>query len=157
MMSPPQPDVEDLVSPETPNAWIFYDYGLLEDILVPGNDLPSLDPSPPIWSSPSLPCSTPLRFFFSKLRESNQSLQEKINELKTEKNELREEKQRLKTEKDNLKRQVKALGSEPGFVPQAHAIATPFSYPKPSCWLQAVALGWLPRSFHVAILASCCC
>ncbi|KAK8708117.1 hypothetical protein V6N13_059164 [Hibiscus sabdariffa] len=182
-MSPPQPDAEDLVSPETPNAWIFYDYGLLEDILVPGNDLPSLDPSPPIWSSPSLPCSTPLSVEFTesfgnpdhlnetgsrkrflelasildpgrsskmdkavilvdavrmvtqlqeeaqKLRESNQSLQEKINELKAEKNELREEKQRLKTEKDTLERQVKALGSQPGFVSQAPAIATPFSTP----------------------------
>ncbi|KAE8707496.1 DNA binding protein, putative isoform 2 [Hibiscus syriacus] len=52
-MSRRQPAAEDLVSPENPNAWIFEDYGLLEDIPVPGGHLPSLDPS--------LPCSTPLR------------------------------------------------------------------------------------------------
>ncbi|XWS15632.1 hypothetical protein CRYUN_Cryun34aG0018000 [Craigia yunnanensis] len=53
-----------------------------------------------------------------KLRESNESLQEKINELK-----------RLKTEKEkeNLERQVKALGSQPGFLPHPPAIPTPFS------------------------------
>ncbi|PPS09282.1 hypothetical protein GOBAR_AA11360 [Gossypium barbadense] len=240
MISRRQPGAEDLVSSVNPNAWIFDDYGLLEDIPVPGGDLPSLDPSAPIWSSPSLTCSTPLRFLFSpfffiayelrndmefitsckphvsveftesfgnsdnlnetgsrkrmrsgsssasgskacrekmrrdklndrhvlflelgsilepgrsskvdkavilvdaarmvtqlrdeaqKLRESNESLQEKINELKAEKNELRDEKQRLKTEKDNLERQGKALGSQPGFIPQAPAIPTPFSTP----------------------------
>ncbi|XP_052884255.1 transcription factor ILR3-like isoform X2 [Gossypium arboreum] len=183
MISRRQPGAEDLVSSDNPNAWIFDDYGLLEDIPVPGGDLPSLDPSAPIWSSPSLTCSTPLSVEFTesfgnsdslnetgsrkrflelgsilepgrsskvdkavilvdaarmvtqlrdeaqKLRESNESLQEKINELKAEKNELRDEKQRLKTEKDNLERQVKALGSQPGFVPQAPAIPTPFSTP----------------------------
>ena len=30
--------------------WVF-DYGLIEDIAVPGGDLPSLDPPPPLWSS----------------------------------------------------------------------------------------------------------
>ncbi|MBA0745640.1 hypothetical protein Gogos_008211, partial [Gossypium gossypioides] len=210
MISRRQPGAEDLVSSDNPNAWIFDDYGLLEDIPVPGGDLPSLDPSAPIWSSPSLTCSTPLSVEFTesfgnsdnlnetgsrkrlrsgsssasgskacrekmrrdklndrhvllslflslqpnllplifavilvdaarmvtqlrdeaqKLRESNESLQEKINELKAEKNELRDEKQRLKTEKDNLERQVKALGSQPGFIPQAPAIPTPFSTP----------------------------
>lgn len=209
MISRRQPGAEDLVSSDNPNAWIFDDYGLLEDIPVPGGDLPSLDPSAPIWSSPSLTCSAPLSVEFTesfgnsdnlnetgsrkrmrsgsssasgskacrekmrrdklndrflelgsilepgrsskvdkavilvdaarmvtqlrdeaqKLRESNESLQEKINELKAEKNELRDEKQRLKTEKDNLERQGKALGSQPGFIPQAPAIPTPFSTP----------------------------
>ncbi|XVF87642.1 hypothetical protein PTKIN_Ptkin18bG0136600 [Pterospermum kingtungense] len=57
-----QPNEEDLVSSENnTNAWIFDDYGLLEDIPVPGCDLPSLDPSGPIWSSHSLTCPTALR------------------------------------------------------------------------------------------------
>ncbi|KAJ4703277.1 transcription factor ILR3-like [Melia azedarach] len=38
-------------SPENPN-WIF-DYGLLEDIGVPGGELPSLDPPEGLWSSSS--------------------------------------------------------------------------------------------------------
>ena len=46
-----------------------------------------------------------------------------------EKNELRDEKQRLKTEKENLERQVKALGSQPGFLPHPPAIPTPYSTP----------------------------
>ncbi|EOY28539.1 Basic helix-loop-helix DNA-binding superfamily protein, putative isoform 1 [Theobroma cacao] len=242
-----QPNGEDLVSSENPSGWIFDDYGLLEDIPVPGGDLPSLDPAAPIWSSQSLTCSTPplsvefnesfgnsdslnetgfrkrytatqpLTFFYcfpllcfrnavsalasapiycfrarsgscsasgskacrekmrrdrlndrhvlflelgsildpgrplkvdkavilvdavrmvtqlrdeaQKLRESNESLQEKINELKAEKNELRDEKQRLKTEKENLEQQVKALGTQPGFLPHPPAIPTPFSTP----------------------------
>ncbi|XP_017978791.1 PREDICTED: transcription factor ILR3 [Theobroma cacao] len=205
-----QPNGEDLVSSENPSGWIFDDYGLLEDIPVPGGDLPSLDPAAPIWSSQSLPCSTPplsvefnesfgnsdslnetgfrkrarsgscsasgskacrekmrrdrlndrflelgsildpgrplkvdkavilvdavrmvtqLRDEAQKLRESNESLQEKINELKAEKNELRDEKQRLKTEKENLEQQVKALGTQPGFLPHPPAIPTPFSTP----------------------------
>ncbi|EOY28540.1 DNA binding protein, putative isoform 2 [Theobroma cacao] len=184
-----QPNGEDLVSSENPSGWIFDDYGLLEDIPVPGGDLPSLDPAAPIWSSQSLTCSTPplrarsgscsasgskacrekmrrdrlndrflelgsildpgrplkvdkavilvdavrmvtqLRDEAQKLRESNESLQEKINELKAEKNELRDEKQRLKTEKENLEQQVKALGTQPGFLPHPPAIPTPFSTP----------------------------
>ncbi|XWS19476.1 hypothetical protein CRYUN_Cryun31cG0019500 [Craigia yunnanensis] len=204
-----QPNGEDLVSSENANAWIFDDYGLLEDIPVPGGGFPSLDPSGPIWSAHSLTCSTPLSVEFNesfgnsdnhnetgsrkqvrsgscgasgskacrekmrrdklndrflelgsildpgrpskvdkavilvdavrvvsqlrdeaqKLRESNESLQEKINELKAEKNELRDEKQRLKTEKENLERQVKALGSQPGFLPHPPVIPTPFSTP----------------------------
>ncbi|GMI91487.1 basic Helix-Loop-Helix 105, iaa-leucine resistant3 [Hibiscus trionum] len=203
MISRRQPGAEVLVSPENTNEWIFDDYGLLEDIPVPGGDLPSLEPSAPIWSSTPLSveftdsfgnsdnlnetgsrkrmrsgsCSasgskacrekmrrdklndrflelgsildpgrsskmdkavilvdavrvvTQLRDEARKLRESNESLQEKINELKAEKNELRDEKQRLKTEKDNLERQVKTLGSQQGFVPQAPVIPTPFSTP----------------------------
>ncbi|KAE8659749.1 Transcription factor ILR3 [Hibiscus syriacus] len=197
MMSRRQQPAEDLVSLENSNEWVFDEYGLLENIPVPGGDLHSLDPSAPIWSSNPLSveftdlfgnsdnlnetgsrkrmrsgyCSasgskacrekmrrdklndrhfypgrsskmdkavilvdalrmvTQLRDEAQKLRESNESLQEKINELKAEKNELRNEKQRLKTEKDALERQVKALGSRPGFAPQAPAIPTPFSTP----------------------------
>ncbi|XP_021894443.1 transcription factor bHLH115-like [Carica papaya] len=40
-----------MVSPENPN-WVF-DYALLEDISVPGGDLPSLDPPGVLWSSHS--------------------------------------------------------------------------------------------------------
>ncbi|XVF87641.1 hypothetical protein PTKIN_Ptkin18bG0136600 [Pterospermum kingtungense] len=62
-----QPNEEDLVSSENnTNAWIFDDYGLLEDIPVPGCDLPSLDPSGPIWSSHSLTCPTALSVEFSE-------------------------------------------------------------------------------------------
>ncbi|EEF43955.1 transcription factor ILR3 [Ricinus communis] len=39
-----------MVSPSDNANWAF-DYGLIEDIPVPGGDLPSLDP---LWSSPSL-------------------------------------------------------------------------------------------------------
>ncbi|KAK9028676.1 hypothetical protein V6N11_025826 [Hibiscus sabdariffa] len=106
MMSPPQPDVEDLVSPETPNAWIFY-------------DVPVLNLLNPLGIQTIL---------MKQALENGIQLHNRYLFI-TEKNELREEKQRLKTEKDNLKWQVKALGSEPGFVPQAHAIATPFSTP----------------------------
>ncbi|XVE87866.1 hypothetical protein DITRI_Ditri19aG0022700 [Diplodiscus trichospermus] len=207
-MTSGQPNGEDLVSSENSNTWIFDDYSLLEDIPVPGGDLPSLDPSAPIWSSHSLTCSNPLSAEFNesfgnsdnlnetgsrnrvrsgtcsasgskacrekmrrdrlndrllelgsildpgrppkvdkavilvdavrmvtqlrdkaqKLRESNESLQEKITELKAEKNELRDEKQRLKTEKENLERQVKALGSQPGFLPHP-PIPTPYTTP----------------------------
>ncbi|XVF25962.1 hypothetical protein REPUB_Repub13aG0259100 [Reevesia pubescens] len=72
---------------------------------------------------------TQLRDEAQKLRESNESLQEKIHELKAEKNELRDEKQRLKIEKENLERQVKALGTQPGFLSHPPAIPTPFSTP----------------------------
>ncbi|OMO76683.1 hypothetical protein CCACVL1_15491 [Corchorus capsularis] len=72
---------------------------------------------------------TQLRDEAQKLKESNETLQEKINELKAEKNELRDEKQRLKTEKENLERQVKTMGSQPGFLPHPPAIRTPFSTP----------------------------
>ncbi|KAI4299236.1 hypothetical protein L6164_032714 [Bauhinia variegata] len=64
-----------------------------------------------------------------KLKESNENLQEKINELKAEKNELRDEKLRLKVEKDNLEQQVKALSSQPGFLPHPPTIAVPFPAP----------------------------
>ncbi|GMJ14622.1 basic Helix-Loop-Helix 105, iaa-leucine resistant3 [Hibiscus trionum] len=204
MISRQQPNGAELVSSENPNAWMLDDYGLLDDITVPGGDLPSLHPSPPIWSSNSLTCAefnesfgnsdnfietgsrkrvrsgtcsaagskacrekmrrdrlndrflelgsildpgrppkvdkalilvdavrmvTHLRDEALKLKESNESLQEKINELKAEKNELRDEKQRLKAEKENLERQVKALGSHPGFPSHLPAIPSPFTTP----------------------------
>ncbi|GMI72767.1 basic Helix-Loop-Helix 105, iaa-leucine resistant3 [Hibiscus trionum] len=200
-MSRQQPIGAELVSSENPNSWMFDDYGLLDDITVSGDDLLSLDPSAPVWSSnplsakfnesfgnsdnlietgsrkrvrsgtctvtgskacrekmrrdrlnerflelgsildPGRPVKvdkalvlvdaarmvTHLRDEAQKLKESNESLQEKINELKAEKNELRDEKQRLKVDKENLERQVKAMGSHPGFLPHPPAIRTPFT------------------------------
>ncbi|KAJ7946849.1 transcription factor ILR3 [Quillaja saponaria] len=70
-----------------------------------------------------------LRDEAQKLKESSENLQERINELKTEKNELRDEKQRLKSEKDNLEHQVKALNSQPSFLPHPSAVPVPFSVP----------------------------
>ncbi|XP_054791513.1 transcription factor ILR3-like isoform X2 [Prosopis cineraria] len=66
-----------------------------------------------------------------KLRESNENLQKKINELKAEKNELRDEKQQLKLEKDNIERQVKALNSQPSFLPHPPTLTAPFPTPGP--------------------------
>ncbi|KAK8483101.1 hypothetical protein V6N13_037609 [Hibiscus sabdariffa] len=51
MISRQQPNGVELVSSENPNTWMFDDYSLLYDITVSGGDLPSLDPSAPIWSS----------------------------------------------------------------------------------------------------------
>lgn len=70
-----------------------------------------------------------LRGEAQQLKDSNGDLQEKINELKAEKNELRDEKQRLKTEKENIERQIKALNTQPGFLPHPAAIPGPFSAP----------------------------
>ncbi|OAY26046.1 transcription factor ILR3 [Manihot esculenta] len=39
-------------SPNDNSNWVF-DYSLIEDVTVPGGDLPSLDPSGGLWSSPS--------------------------------------------------------------------------------------------------------
>ncbi|KAL4628591.1 hypothetical protein ACB092_05G250800 [Castanea dentata] len=72
---------------------------------------------------------TQLRDEAQKLKESKVDLQEKINELKAEKNELRDEKQRLKVEKENLEKNVKALSTQPGFLPHPPAIPAPFSAP----------------------------
>ncbi|CAN6552860.1 unnamed protein product [Malus baccata var. baccata] len=72
---------------------------------------------------------TQLRGEAQQLKESSANLQETINELKAEKNELRDEKQRLKAEKENIERQIKALGTQPSFLPHPAAIPTPFSAP----------------------------
>ncbi|KAL2342001.1 hypothetical protein Fmac_009941 [Flemingia macrophylla] len=58
-----------------------------------------------------------LREEAQKLRDSTRILQDKINELKAEKNELRDEKQRLKAEKDNIEQKLKALSSQPSYLP----------------------------------------
>ncbi|KAM1033402.1 hypothetical protein TB2_036389 [Malus domestica] len=167
--------------PQNPN-WVF-DYGVIEDILVPGGELPSLDPAGFSWpdhsfAGPTAPSTefddsfgnpgsmketglrkrfaelssilepgrppktdkvailgdavrmvTQLRGEAQQLKESSANLQETINELKAEKNELRDEKQRLKAEKDNIERQIKALGTQPSFLPHPAAIPTPFSAP----------------------------
>ncbi|KAJ0044402.1 hypothetical protein Pint_04306 [Pistacia integerrima] len=63
---------------------------------------------------------TQLRGEAQKLKDSNSSLQEKIKELKAslaEKNELRDEKQRLKAEKEKLEQQLKAMNTQPSFLP----------------------------------------
>ncbi|GMY37081.1 transcription factor ILR3-like isoform X2 [Fagus crenata] len=70
---------------------------------------------------------TQLRDEAQKLKESKKIMQEKINELKAEKNELRDEKQRLKEEKENLEQHVKALNTQPGFLPHPPTIPAPFS------------------------------
>ncbi|XP_068323072.1 transcription factor ILR3-like [Pyrus communis] len=72
---------------------------------------------------------TQLRGEAQQLKESSANLQETVNELKAEKNELRDEKQRLKAEKENIERQMKALGTQPSFLPHPAAIPTPFSAP----------------------------
>ncbi|GKV19228.1 hypothetical protein SLEP1_g29516 [Rubroshorea leprosula] len=54
-----QLDGEFMGSPESPTTWVFDDYGLLEDVAVPGGDLPSLEAPGALWSSHSLACSTP--------------------------------------------------------------------------------------------------
>ncbi|KAB2601065.1 transcription factor ILR3-like [Pyrus ussuriensis x Pyrus communis] len=72
---------------------------------------------------------TQLRGEAQQLEESRANLQETVNELKAEKNELRDEKQRLKAEKENIERQMKALGTQPSFLPHPAAIPTPFSAP----------------------------
>ncbi|GMY37051.1 transcription factor ILR3-like [Fagus crenata] len=70
---------------------------------------------------------TQLRDEAQKLKESKKIMQEKINELKAEKNELRDEKQRLKEEKENLEQHVKALNTQPGFLPHPPTIPATFS------------------------------
>ncbi|KAK3015255.1 hypothetical protein RJ639_006043 [Escallonia herrerae] len=70
---------------------------------------------------------TQLRSEAQKLKDSNEDFQEKIKELKAEKNELRDEKQRLKADKEKLEQQVKALSSQPGFLPHPSAMGTAFA------------------------------
>ncbi|KAI6690502.1 hypothetical protein NL676_027330 [Syzygium grande] len=68
-----------------------------------------------------------LRGEAQKLKDSNSSLQEKIKELKAEKNELRDEKQRLKAEKEKLEHQLKAMSTQPSFLPPPPAIPAAFA------------------------------
>lgn len=69
---------------------------------------------------------TQLRSESQNLKQSNEDLQEKIKELKSEKNELRDEKQRLKADKEKLEQQVKAMSSQPSFLP--HPSGIPAAY-----------------------------
>ncbi|XP_031263254.1 transcription factor ILR3-like isoform X2 [Pistacia vera] len=98
----------------------------LGSILDPGR-LPKMDKA--VLLSDAVRMVIQLRDEARKLKDTIDSLLEKINELKAEKNELRDEKQRLKTKKENLDRQVKALSSQPGFLPHPPAIPAPFSAP----------------------------
>ncbi|KAJ8747503.1 hypothetical protein K2173_009240 [Erythroxylum novogranatense] len=70
---------------------------------------------------------TQLRGEALKLKDSNSGLQEKIKELKAEKNELRDEKQRLKSEKEKLEQQLKAINTQPSFMPPPPAIPATFT------------------------------
>ncbi|KAF9588313.1 hypothetical protein IFM89_008730 [Coptis chinensis] len=96
----------------------------LGSILEPGRP-PKLDKAAIL--SDAVRMVTQLRGESEKLKESNESLQEKIKELKSEKNELRDEKQRLKAEKEKLEQQVKAMSSQPSFMPHPSAIPTAFA------------------------------
>jgi len=70
-----------------------------------------------------------LRSESQKLKETNEDLHEKIKELKSEKNELRDEKQRLKAEKEKLEQQVKAMSSQPSFLPHPPPIPAAYAAP----------------------------
>ncbi|KAF9625631.1 hypothetical protein IFM89_024912 [Coptis chinensis] len=66
----------------------------------------------------------------------------------SEKNELRDEKQRLKAEKEKLEHQVKAMTSQPSFMPHPSAIPTAFAP-------QAQALATKPMPFIVYLEFPC--
>ncbi|PIA58473.1 hypothetical protein AQUCO_00500425v1 [Aquilegia coerulea] len=95
----------------------------LGSILEPGRP-PKMDKAAIL--SDAVRMVTQLRSESQKLKDSNEDLQEKIKELKSEKNELRDEKQRLKAEKEKLEQQVKAMSSQPSFLP--HPSAIPAAY-----------------------------
>lgn len=96
----------------------------LGSILEPGRP-PKMDKS--VILNDAVKMVTQLRDEAQKLKESNENLQEKINELKAEKNELRNEKQMLKAEKDVIEMRVKALSTQPGFLPHPPAMPNPFA------------------------------
>ncbi|KAH9796567.1 transcription factor ILR3 [Citrus sinensis] len=115
----------------------------LASILDPGRP-PKMDKT--VLLADAVQMVTQLRDEAQKLKVSNEKLLGKINELKVcfnfviscsshivecncEKNELRDEKQRLKNEKENLERQVKALSSQPAFLPHPPPVPAPFSAP----------------------------
>ncbi|XP_031123707.1 transcription factor ILR3-like [Ipomoea triloba] len=98
----------------------------LSSVLDPGKP-PKMDKSAIL--SDAVRMVVQLRDEAQKLKKSFDNLQEKVNELKAEKNELRDEKQKLKTEKDKLEQQLKALNSQPGFLPHPPAIPAPFAAP----------------------------
>ncbi|KAL9452687.1 hypothetical protein AB3S75_008473 [Citrus x aurantiifolia] len=98
----------------------------LASILDPGRP-PKMDKT--VLLADAVQMVTQLRDEAQKLKVSNENLLGKINELQCEKNELRDEKQRLKTEKENLERQVKALSSQPAFLPHPPPVPAPFSAP----------------------------
>ncbi|KAJ6752204.1 hypothetical protein OIU85_002609 [Salix viminalis] len=79
-----------------------------------------------------------------------------IKELKAEKIELRDEKQRLKAEKEKLEHQLKAMSSQPSFMPGPSCNPCCIRYPRPITWQQTNALHWLSRSRYVAVHATCC-
>lgn len=98
----------------------------LSSILEPGRQ-PKTDKA--LILSDAVRTVTELREEARKLKDSHDDLQEKIHELKAEKNELRDEKQKLKIEKEKLEQQVKALTTQPSFMPLPSAIPAPFAAP----------------------------
>ncbi|KAF9612288.1 hypothetical protein IFM89_038858 [Coptis chinensis] len=92
--------------------------------------------------------NTALRYLQEALKKNERLLGEEHIQTASEKNELRDEKQRLKAEKEKLEQQVKAMTSQPSFMPHPSAIPTAFAP-------QADAIHRLPWSFHVAIHATC--
>ncbi|XP_059661343.1 transcription factor ILR3-like [Cornus florida] len=98
----------------------------LSSILEPGRP-PKMDKA--VILSDAVRMVTQLRDEVQKLKDSCEDLHEKINELKEEKNELRDEKQKIKAEKEKLEQQVKALSTQPGFMPHPAAIPSPFAAP----------------------------
>uniref|UniRef100_A0A3Q7F6T4 BHLH domain-containing protein n=1 Tax=Solanum lycopersicum TaxID=4081 RepID=A0A3Q7F6T4_SOLLC len=98
----------------------------LSSILEPGKQ-PKMDKS--VILGDAVRMVVQLRDEAQKLKESNNNLQEKVIELKAEKNELRDEKQKLKAEKDKLEQHLKAMNTQPGFLPHPPAMPSPFSAP----------------------------
>ncbi|KAF3640955.1 Transcription factor ILR3 [Capsicum annuum] len=98
----------------------------LSSILEPGKQ-PKMDKS--VILGDAVRMVVQLRDEAQKLKESYDNLQEKVNELKAEKSELRDEKQKLKAEKDKLEQHLKALNSQPGFLPHPPAMPSPFPAP----------------------------
>ncbi|KAK7832309.1 transcription factor ilr3 [Quercus suber] len=134
---------------ENPSSWMFDEYNLMEDISVtslldPTGVFASTSwPSPP----PHLSFSNPTSLSMEQIDDSfpNSDGPKEISSRKStvylvfhywlvavfraEKNELRDEKQRLKVEKENLEKNVKALSTQPGYLPHPPAIPAPFSAP----------------------------
>ncbi|KAF9599738.1 hypothetical protein IFM89_006241 [Coptis chinensis] len=71
--------------------------------------------------------NTALRYLQEALKKNERLLGEEHIQTASEKNELRDEKQRLKAEKEKLEQQVKAMTSQPSFMPHPSAIPTAFA------------------------------
>ncbi|PHT56194.1 Transcription factor ILR3 [Capsicum baccatum] len=110
----------------SPSLFLCAWFQELSSILEPGKQ-PKMDKS--VILGDAVRMVVQLRDEAQKLKESYDNLQEKVNELKAEKSELRDEKQKLKAEKDKLEQHLKALNSQPGFLPHPPAMPSPFPAP----------------------------